>query len=63
MNDAGPSRVIPAMSPQIQTYAALAIVLVAAVWLVWRSVGGEKKPGCGGDCGCATDKFKGKLKR
>lgn len=51
------------MSSQLQTYAALAIVLTTIVWLVWHFFGGKKKPGCGGDCGCATDEFKEKLKR
>ena len=51
------------MSPQIQTYVAVALVLAAAVGLAWHYLGGKKKPGCGGDCGCAPDKFKDKLRR
>lgn len=51
------------MGAQLQSYVALAIVLVTVVWLVWRSFGGKKKPGCGGDCGCPADEFKEKLKR
>lgn len=51
------------MSPQIQTYVALAIVLATVLWLGRRLFGGKKKPGCGGGCGCPADEFKEKLKR
>ena len=50
------------MSPQIQTFAALAVVAIAATWLVWRSVAKRKNPGCGGDCGCPSSELKAKLK-
>lgn len=58
-----PLVILSTMGSQLQSYAALGIVLVAVVWLAWYYLGGKKKPGCGGDCGCATDKFKEKLKR
>ncbi|HWA09935.1 MAG TPA: FeoB-associated Cys-rich membrane protein [Opitutaceae bacterium] len=51
------------MSPQLQTFAALAVVAFAAAWLVWRSLAKRKNPGCGGDCGCPTDELKARLKR
>ncbi len=51
------------MSSQLQSYVALAIVLVTVVLLVRHFFGAKKKPGCGGDCGCAADDFKEKLKR
>jgi hypothetical protein len=51
------------MNSTIQTFLALAVVAVAATWLVLRSLAKTKNPGCGGDCGCATDELKAKLKR
>lgn len=50
------------MSPALQTLAALIVVAIAATWLLWRVFAPKKKPGCGGDCGCATDPLKAKLK-
>jgi len=50
------------MSAQLQSYVALAIVLVTVIWMTWRNFGGKKKPG-GGGCGCPADEFKEKLKR
>ena len=50
------------MSPAFQTLAALAIVAIAATWLVWRSLAKRKNPGCGGDCGCPSSELKAKLK-
>ena len=49
------------MTPALQTSLALAIVAVAAVWLVLRAVAKKKNPGCGGDCGCASSATKSKL--
>jgi len=46
------------MSSQIQTYAALAAVAIAIAWLVLRAVARRRKPGCGGDCGCASGDLK-----
>ena len=46
------------MKPELQTALALAIVAVAAFWLVRRALAKRRHPGCGGDCGCAP-----KLKR
>ena len=50
------------MSSQIQTILALAVVAVAAMWLVLRALAKRKNPGCGGDCGCPANEFKAKLK-
>jgi hypothetical protein len=50
------------MSSQFQTYAALAVVAVALIWLVARTVAKRKNPGCGGDCGCPSSELKGKIK-
>jgi hypothetical protein len=46
------------MSPRIQTYLALAVVALAIAGLAYRLVSKKAKPGCGGDCGCATDRLK-----
>jgi len=51
------------MNAEAQTLAALAVVAVAAVWLVLRALAKRKNPGCGGDCGCATGDFKAKLQK
>jgi hypothetical protein len=46
------------MTPEIQIFAALAVVAVAATWLVLRALSKRKAPGCGGDCGCAHQELK-----
>ena len=46
------------MTPEIQTLLALAVVAVAATWLVLRTLAKRKQPGCGGDCGCPHDELK-----
>lgn len=46
------------MSPQLQTIVALAIVAITAAWFVARAIARRKNPGCGGDCGCPTEKLK-----
>ncbi len=51
------------MNAETQTLAALAVVAIAAVWLVRRTLAKRKNPGCGGDCGCPTGEFKAKLQR
>ena len=51
------------MSPAAQTLAALALVAVAATWLVRRALAKKKHPGCGGDCGCPAPKFPSALRR
>jgi hypothetical protein len=51
------------MSTSLQTFLALAIVVVAATWLVWRAIAKRKNPGCGSDCACPTDELKAELKR
>jgi len=45
------------MSAQWQTFAALALVALAASWLALRALGKRRKPGCGHDCGCSAQKF------
>jgi hypothetical protein len=51
------------MTAEVQTLTALALVALAATWLALRAMAKRRKPGCGGDCGCATDALKAKLKR
>jgi len=46
-----------------QTPLALLVVLVAAVLIVHSALKKRKTPGCGGGCGCPTDKFKAGLKK
>ncbi len=48
------------MSAQLQTLSALAIVASAIAWLVLRAVARRGKPGCGGDCGCASGDLRAK---
>ena len=50
------------MSPALQTIAALALVALAATWLLLRAFAKKKKPGCGGDCACPSSDLKPKLK-
>ena len=50
------------MSPALQSIVALAIVALAATWLVLRSLAKKKTPGCGGDCGCPSDELRAKLR-
>jgi hypothetical protein len=45
------------MSPALQSILALALVALAVVWLVRRSLA-KKKAGCGGDCGCPASEVK-----
>lgn len=54
------------MSPQVQTLVALALVAVAASWLVLRSLAKKKNSGCGGECGAVSPevrKLQAHLKR
>lgn len=46
------------MDSDFQTIAALVVVAVTAVWFVARAFGRRRKPGCGSDCGCASEKLK-----
>ena len=50
------------MSPFLQTLAALLAVAVAAGWLVLRAFAKGRKPGCGGDCGCASQDLRAKAR-
>ncbi len=54
------------LSSSLQTILALALVALAAVYLVWSAVKKRKQPGCGGDCGAVSPevkKLQAKLKR
>jgi cobalamin synthase len=51
------------MNTETQTLAALAVVAIAAAWLLFRALAKRKTPGCGGDCGCPTGEFKAKLQK
>ena len=51
------------MNASVQTFLALLIVAIATTWLIVRALAKKKSPGCGNDCGCATDDLKAKLKR
>ena len=51
------------MNSDLQTVLALAIVAVAALWLVHRAFAKRKHPGCGSDCACPSNDLKTKLKR
>jgi hypothetical protein len=50
------------MTAEIQSLLALAMVAVAATWLVLRAIAKRKNPGCGGDCGCSSSEIKLKPK-
>ena len=50
------------MSPALQSIVALAVVALAATWLVLRALAKKKTPGCGGDCGCPSSELKTRLK-
>ncbi|MCX6955239.1 MAG: FeoB-associated Cys-rich membrane protein [Verrucomicrobia bacterium] len=45
------------MSPAVQSLVALALVALAAIWLVLRALAKKRNPGCGGDCGCPSQKL------
>jgi hypothetical protein len=42
------------MSSTAQTVVALALVALAACWLVLGALRKRRRPGCGGDCGCTA---------
>ncbi len=45
------------MSPLMNDILVIAAVTAAVVYFVWHSLGRKRKsgPGCGGDCGCASE--------
>ncbi|MES2694282.1 MAG: FeoB-associated Cys-rich membrane protein [Verrucomicrobiota bacterium] len=45
------------MSADLQTIAALVVVALAATWLIARALA-KRRSGCGGGCGCPTEKLK-----
>jgi hypothetical protein len=49
------------MSSAFQTVTALALVALAASWLLWRAFA-QRKAGCGGGCGCPAAEIKATLK-
>jgi hypothetical protein len=54
------------MGAPLQTIIALAIVALAATWLVARSFAKKKNSGCGGSCGAVSpeiEKLRAKLRR
>ena len=54
------------MTPETQTFVALAIVALVAVWFVARAIAKRKQPGCGSDCAAvspAMRRLQAKLKR
>jgi len=54
------------MNSDLQTVLALAIVAVAALWLVHRAFAKRNHPGCGSDCGAVSPevrRLKSRLKR
>ncbi len=51
------------MSAETQTVLALAVVALAAVYLVRSALAGRRKGGCASGGGCPTDRFKQGLKR
>ncbi len=46
------------MSAEVQTIAALAVVALAAGWLIARALAKRRSSGCGGECGCPSEKLK-----
>ena len=52
------------MTPEIQTVLALAVVAVAALWLVRRALRKDPAKGCGGgECGAVSPEVKKLRKR
>jgi ABC-type nickel/cobalt efflux system permease component RcnA len=50
------------VSSSFQSIAALALVALAAAWLLWRVLAKRNQPGCGGGCGCPASEIKATLK-
>jgi len=46
------------MSADVQQLLALGIVALAAIGLVVRQRIRRKKPGCGGECACPSEKLR-----
>jgi hypothetical protein len=46
------------VSSEIQSIAALVVVAITIAWLLARALGKRRNPGCGGGCGCPTEKLK-----
>ena len=50
------------MTPAVQTVIALALVVLAAAWLIRRAIVKRQHGGCGDDCGAISPELK-KLQR
>lgn len=46
------------MNSSLQTILALALVAIAAAYLVLRALAKRRNPGCGGDCGAVSPEIK-----
>lgn len=46
------------MSATFQTVSALALVALAATWLILQAIAKRKNPGCGGDCGAVSPELR-----
>jgi hypothetical protein len=46
------------MSSTLQTLIALAVVVIAATFLLRSWFGNQKTPGCGGNCGAVSPEVK-----
>ncbi|HVU36460.1 MAG TPA: hypothetical protein VHE61_23680 [Opitutaceae bacterium] len=46
------------MNSSLQTILALALVAIAATYLVLRALAKRRNPGCGGDCGAVSPEIK-----
>lgn len=46
------------MTADLQSILALAVVALAAIWLVRRALLKRKNPGCGSDCGAVSPDLK-----
>ena len=51
------------MNTALQTLLVLAVVALAATWLVLRLFAKRRNPGCGGDCGCPSSEIKVKSRQ
>ncbi|HNC22810.1 MAG TPA: FeoB-associated Cys-rich membrane protein [Opitutaceae bacterium] len=51
------------MNSHTQTIVALAVVALAAAWLVRRAIRQRRHPGCSDDCGCPATELRGPAAR
>lgn len=50
------------MTSSLQTILAVTIVAACLVGLVVRAMLKRRKPGCGGDCGCASSQIRARAR-